>query len=173
MTLRDVAFHEAGHGVAVVWAWRTAEWLPKPPPSPVVRYVEITDSSGSCGGANIYSCAWSEDRLTPRYRPLMEAQIGIHLSGGIAEALARGARSEVLAFAIRHCNMGTDLTRARAVLGDLRTLTGVRFELQTFALRTRGLLEAHWGAVQALAAALFTERRIEGEDVERIIARAG
>ena len=27
MTLRNVPSHEAGHGVAVVWAWRTAEWL--------------------------------------------------------------------------------------------------------------------------------------------------
>ena len=58
------------------------------------------------------------------------------------------------------------------MLGDLRTLTGVRFELQTFAMRTRGLLEARWGAVSALAAALVRERRIEGDRVEWIMAQA-
>jgi hypothetical protein len=45
--------------------------------------------------------AWPEDRIAPRYRDLMEAQITIHLCGGLAESVHRGERRrhEVLRFA--------------------------------------------------------------------------
>ena len=39
------AFHEAGHAVAAVTAFKDARWLPNPPPSPVVLSVEIVDNA--------------------------------------------------------------------------------------------------------------------------------
>ena len=50
-------------------------------------------------------------------------------------------------------------------LGDLRRLTGVRFDAQPFAERALALLEAH----EALASALVEDRRTEGDRVEAII----
>jgi hypothetical protein len=46
---------------------------------------------GNCVGTNIYSVAWSEDRIAPRYRDLMEWQIVIELAGGIALAVNAAA----------------------------------------------------------------------------------
>ena len=57
----------------------------------------------------------------------------------------------------------------RELLGDLRRLTGVRFDAQPFAERARALLLTHWRAVTALASALVEDRRIEGDRVEAII----
>ena len=109
--------------------------------------------------------------VAEHYRDPMERQVVIELAGGVAEAIYRGERrkEEVLRFAIRHCCIGTDLKRARAVLGDLRRLTGVRFDAQPFAERARALLLTHWRAVTALASALVEDRRIEGDRVEAII----
>jgi hypothetical protein len=72
--------------------------------------------SGNCFGLDIYSTAWSEDRIAEHYRDLMERQVVIELAGGVAEAIYRSERrkEEVLRFAIRHCCIGTDLKRARA-----------------------------------------------------------
>ena len=102
----------------------------------------------------------------------MEAQVIIHLAGGISEAIHRGVRHEVLRFAEAYCEVDADMEQARAVLGDLRRLTGYRFEARDFAGRTLEMLEAHWPAVEALAAALIENRRIEGERVEQIIDHA-
>jgi len=46
----------------------------------------------------------------------MESQVVIELAGGIAEAAFRGERRphEVLPFATRHCNIGTDSRQAAA-----------------------------------------------------------
>jgi hypothetical protein len=144
-----------------VLAFRTAAyWLPHPAPPLPVRYVEITEDSGHCVAASVYSSAWG---IAPRYLDLMQWQVVIHLAGGVAEAISRGERRrhEVLTFA----------QRARAVLDDLRTLTGRRHDAQPFAMRAMGLLLAHWPAVAALAAALIDNHRIEGDHVERIMER--
>ena len=89
--LSAVAHHEAGHALAIVLAFRDAAWLPRPPPPVLVNYVEITDSpagwSGNCFAPNVYSVRWPIDVIAERYRPLMEAQVVIELSGGIAEAV--------------------------------------------------------------------------------------
>jgi len=78
------AHHEAGHAVATVLAFRNAVWLPKPPPRLPVQFIEIyDDGGGNCESSNIYSSRWP--CAVPRYRPLMEAQVTIHLAGGIAE----------------------------------------------------------------------------------------
>jgi hypothetical protein len=174
-----VAHHEAGHAVAIVLAFRTAAWLPYPPPSVRVRSVEITEDTpgqwgGNCVGTNIYSTRWPIECIAEPYRDLMEAQIVIHLAGGIAEAVHRGERrrQEVLAFAASNCSIDGDLKQARAVLADLRRLTGCRYDEQRFAERALALLLAHWRAVEALAAALVEDHRIEGDQVEAIVDRA-
>ena len=87
---------------------------------------------------SVYSVKWDISCIKPRYRPLMEAQAVVHLSGGITEAIYRGERrrSEVLAYAMRHCDMDGDLQRAADVLAELRRLTGYRFEPRDFVERT-------------------------------------
>ena len=170
------AHHEAGHAVAIVLAFRKATGLPKPPPPLLVRYVEITEDTpgqwgGCCVGPDIYSVRWPIACIAPRYRDLMERQITISLSGGCAEAIARGERrkSEVLRFATNHCSVDDDLTKARIVLADLFRLTGIHRHPEHFVERTMVLLEEHWPAVEALASALIEHRRIEGDRIERII----
>ena len=151
-------------------AFRDAAWLPNPMPPVLVRSVEIAECTpgqwvGNCVGTNIYSAEWDIACIAPRFRPLMEAQVVIHLAGGVAEAIFRGERRarEALAFAVNHCSMDTDLERAAAVLGDLRRLTGYRLDAQHFAERTLALLLTNWCAVEALASALVVSKRIEGE----------
>jgi hypothetical protein len=73
---------------------------------------------------------------------------------------------------MRNCGIDTDLKRARAVLGDLRRLTGVRYDEQPFAERALTLMLANWRPVEALAQALIADRRIEGERVQWIIDHA-
>ena len=102
--------------------------------------------------------------VAEHYRDPMERQVVIELAGGVAEAIYRSERrkEEVLRFAIRHCCIGTDLKRARAVLGDLRRLTGVRFDAQLFANAHRRLPARRIGAPSRPALALVEDRRIEG-----------
>jgi hypothetical protein len=118
------AYHEAGHCIATLLAFRDAKWLPRPMPRSLIGYVEIVEDapgqwSGNCVSQDIYSPNWSIDRLTEPYRPLMEWQVVIELAGGLAEAIHRGERNEPLWFATRHCGTGTDRRRATSVLTDL------------------------------------------------------
>jgi hypothetical protein len=94
--------------------------------------------------------------------------------GGIAEAIHRGERRKcaILAFGKSHRSIDADLTRAAAVLTDLRRLTGHRYDEQRFAERALGLLLTHWAAVDALAFELIEKRRVEGERCRSIIAGA-
>jgi len=123
--------------------------------------------TGNCVGTNIYSTKWK--RVSEWFRDLMEAQVSIHLAGGIAEAIHRGERRrhEVLRFATRHCNADADLRLAAAVQADLRRLR--RYDEQHLVDRTLAVLLAHWPAVEAVASALIENGRIEGKQVEHII----
>ena len=172
------AFHESGHAVATVWAFRDAKWLPKPPPALPVRYVEIIQNGrgwgGTCCGADIYSLKWPLDCIAERYRPLMEKQVCIHLAGGISEAVHLGIRNrhEVLRFAETHCGIDDDLVKASDVLRELFRLTGRHHDERHFAEPTLAMLLKNWPAVEALATVLVANRRIEGEVVELIIDHA-
>ena len=172
-----IAHHEAGHAVAAVLAFRMAEWLPMPRPPVLVRRVEIMEDAGkwtgNCTATSVYSTKWPKHRIVARYRPLMEAQIGIHLGGGIAEAAHRGERrkDEILKFAMDHCEMDADLTRARVVLADLNSL-GRKYDEQFFAKRTRTLLVMVWPSVEALAMELLDKGVVEGARVEEIVISA-
>ena len=70
--LVSAAFHESGHAIATVLAFRNAAWPPKPLPRLPVRYIEITDATagetGSCISADIHSMKWPIDCIAPRYR---------------------------------------------------------------------------------------------------------
>lgn len=170
------AFHESGHAIAIVTAFREAAWLPYPAPLMPVRYVEIIDDGGgNCVGSNIYSVAWDISVITPRYRPLMDAQTCVHLAGGVAEAIHRGVGGggrDLLRYAEAHCQIDGDLQRAADVLADLRRLTGYDLYPMHYADRTLEMLLDHWPAVTALAEALVDERRLDGDDVEAIIDRS-
>ena len=170
--LVSAAYHESGHAISIADAFRSAVWLPKPAPRLPVRYVEIdADGGGSCVGADVYSMKWDISCIAPRYRDLMERQVVIHLSGGICEAMSRGAPpSEILAFAETHCEMDADLEKAEPVLKDLWRITLYRFEARDSVGRTLEMLEANWRAVDALAEALIERGRVEGEDVVEIIS---
>ena len=66
------AYHEGGHALAIVLAFRDAAWLPHRAPLLPVRYVEVTaDGCGSCVGKDVYSTKWPVDVLVPKYRDLM------------------------------------------------------------------------------------------------------
>ena len=176
--LSRAAFHESGHAVAIVAAFRDAAWLPKPAPEVLVRYVEITEDTtpgqwtGIAAGTSIYSTTWPEHRIAPRYVNLMRAQVCVHLAGSIAEACHRGERrrKEILAFAKAHCHLDADLQLATGVLADLRRLR--RYDEQAIIDHTLATMLAYWPAVEAVAQALVENKRIEGGEVERIIDAA-
>jgi len=171
--LAAAAYHESGHAVAIVTAFREAAWLPQPAPLMPVRFIEVSeDGQGNCAGINIYSATWPIDVLVPRYRDLMERQVCIHLSGGISEAILCGVRGGREALRFAESSMGVDLTKAEEVLRDIFRLTGYRVGPQHYADRTLTMLLEHWSAIEALAEALIEDRRIEGRLVERIIDRS-
>jgi hypothetical protein len=95
----------------------------------------------------------------------------ISLAGGVAEAIYRGERQDVLRFAKSHCNIDVDLENVKEVLGDLRRLTGIRYDARDFVGPTVKLLQTHWRAVEALAAALIEDHYVGGERVEKLVAR--
>jgi hypothetical protein len=76
-------------------------------------------------------------------------------------AIHRGERRKcaILAFAKSHRSIDADLTRAAAVLTDLRRLTGHRYDEQRLAERALALLLTLWAAVDALAFELIEKRR--------------
>jgi len=169
------AFHESGHAVAITLAFRKARWLPRPAPTMPVRYVQIdTPGSGCCIGKNIYSPRTS--RLDDDHFPLMTAQVGIHIAGGIAESLhhcgTRPHGKELWAFAEERCGVDGDLEHANDVLDDLWRLTGFRYYAHEFAEGVVAMLLDNWSAVSALAQALIQRRRLDGDEVEKIIDRS-
>jgi hypothetical protein len=108
---------------------------------------------------------WPIECIAKPYLSLMQAQVIIDVSGGVAEAIHRGT-----AVHIASCRMEADPQRALALInGDLFRLIGHRHGLQPFLELARSMLEAHWPAVDALARALIRDRRIEGDEVEAII----
>jgi hypothetical protein len=176
--LELAAHHEAGHCIAVLWAFKTARWLPRPAPPLPVRYVEVVAHGsgqwgGNCVALSVYSPRWGTC-IAPRFHDLMRRQAVVHLAGGVGEAIARGEtrKSHVLRFAKVNCAMDGDLQREQALLFDLRQVTGCDFTEQGLAERTLEMLEAHWGCVTALAEALVEERRIEDPRIQRIIDRS-
>jgi hypothetical protein len=170
------AYHEAGHAVATMLAFRTAR-LPMRPPERIIKYIEITVEGsnaqwdGLCFGPNIYAVQWPEARIDWIYREAMEWQIMIDLAGGIAEAISRGERrkKKVFWFAVFNCGCRDDLKTAAAVVADLRKLTGRQHGERRFGERVFALLLAYWAAVDALASALVDAERIEGDQIEKIV----
>jgi hypothetical protein len=168
--LELAAFHESGHAVATVLAFRRALWLPPSVPKQPIHFVRINENGGGdCRSANVFSIRWG---IAPHYRPLMEWQTIIELAGPFAEGIHCGERSRhrALEFAKARCHADADLKKVEAVLECLRSL-GV-IDTQHLIDRTLVLLLVRWPAVEALAQALIQHRHIEGADVEKIIAAA-
>ena len=133
-----------------------------------VQFIEIAaDGGGNCQSADIYSMKWPLECIALPFRDLMEAQVCVEISGGIAEAIFLGTCEAWRS----HCS-DADLERAADVCRELRRLTGYAFRAEDFADRTLTMLLANWPAVEAVAEALVEDRRIEGEDVEAIIDRS-
>jgi hypothetical protein len=93
------------------------------------------------------------------------------VAGGVAEAIYRGERQDVLRFAKSHCNVDVDLENVKEVLGDLRRLTGIHYDARDFVGATVKLLQTHWRAVEALATELIEDHYVCGERVEKLVAR--
>ena len=110
--LAAAAHHESGHALATVMSFREAVWLPQPAPLMPVRFIEVSeDGQGNCVGTNIYSATWDVSVIQPRFRPLMESQVIIHLSGGVSEAILCGVRGGRDALRFAESSMGADLTK--------------------------------------------------------------
>ena len=77
----------------------------------------------------------------------------------------------MLAFAKSHCNIDVDLENVKEVLGDLRHLTCIHYDARDFVGATVKLLQTHWRAVEALAAALIEDHYVCGERIEKLVAR--
>ena len=95
----------------------------------------------------------------------------ISMSGGIAEAIHRGERRRrvVFQFARLNCGAHHDLADAEKVLADLRALPGRRYGLERYTQRALKLMLAHWPAVEAIAAVLIRDLRIEGSTIEELV----
>jgi hypothetical protein len=178
--LSCAAYHEAGHGVATLLGFRTVRSPMLPPPVPVELMEVFTSENphpylrieGKCYGPSTYAPEWPKRRIANEWREAMEWHILIMQAGGIAEAIYRGERRkrDVLYFAILNCGCRSDHEQVTKTLADLRALTRRPQSEQRFAERTRALLLRNWSAVRALAEALTEAKRLEGEQVEAIIA---
>lgn len=125
---------------------------------------------GVCFGANVYRPEYAT-RFPPwRWRDAMQWQIIIYMAGGVAEAIHRGEwlQQYIFWFAMQ-CGAGGDREAAEAIIADLRKLTGRRHGLERFAIRARKLLLANWPAVEAIAAVLIRDRRIDGAEIEALL----
>ena len=171
--LAAVAWHEAGHAVANVIAYRKAQLPGQVRPS--VKYAAIVreedgKAGGNCYGGLVYHARYAARLPGWNWRDAMEWQIVIDMAGGVAEAIHRGERrqKEVFWFAMLNCGAGGDLEAAERTLEDLRALTGRRDGRQ-YARRALRLLLARWDAVEAIAAALIRDGHIDGEDIEDLV----
>lgn len=173
--LSAIAYHEAGHAVTTMLAFRFAR-TPNPSPPLAVKLLSIVEEeegrwSGCCFGPDIYSTQWPIERIAPEWREAMEWQIVISLAGGIAEAIHRGERNQrnIFWYAAFNCGTDKDLEHAEIILADLRKLTGRQYTEQRFAKRALNLLKANWTAVSTMATILANELVIPGDKLEELV----
>jgi hypothetical protein len=170
-----IAYHEAGHAVAHVMAYREAH-LPDLKPAPSVKYARIIredvgKASGICYGSRVYRPEYAARLPDWRWGHAMEWEIVINMAGGVAEAIYRGERRqrEVMWFALMNCGTEGDLDDAEVVLADLNRLTRRRYGLQRFTIRALKLLLANWDAVEVIAATLIRDQHVDGAEIERAV----
>ncbi|MBR1155650.1 hypothetical protein [Bradyrhizobium sp. JYMT SZCCT0428] len=113
-----------------------------------------------------------------KYDYLIAYQTVIILAGGVAQAIWSGERTADDAFrvAINHGGMDEkledtdgDLALILKAIDDLSKVAGFKNDPKDYAEPTYDLLLKHWPAVEALAAALVKNNRIDGGAVEAII----
>lgn len=178
---RIVAYHEAGHAVANVLAFRHCALLPAPLPRAIIKdiaiFTEGTHLSGLCNGPGIYSTKWPERRIQEAFRDAMEWHIVTMMAGGVAETIHRGRKGkrDLLANAFFQEGADGDLDEINLVMQDLEILDGKKPSnafWQRLAVRTRDCLLVHWLAVDALAQALVKAEYLPGREAESIIDTA-
>src|SRR4029077_11474929 len=169
-----IAYHEAGHAVANVLAYREAH-LPKTS-GPSVKYASLIreadgKASGICFGAQVWHPRYAVMCPDWDWADAMGWEIVSLMAGGVAEAIHRGERRqcEVMWFALFNCGTDGDLDDAEATLADLNRLTGRRYGLQRFAVRALKLLLANWDAVETIAAVLIRDQFIGGAEIEQAV----
>jgi hypothetical protein len=177
-----IAYHEAGHAVAAVLAFRHCQ-RPKPPPRQAVSYIEIAARKagrhpvlGCCDNRPIYSTKWQASRrIRPQWQEAMEWEIVINIAGGISEAIHCGESSQKAALwrAMISGSAFLDFVEIDRVLADLHELTGRRIErpavYRRYAARAMKLLKANWNAVEAIVAVLIRDGRIDGAAIEQAV----
>ena len=121
-----IAYHEAGHAVANVLAYRNAQ-LPPSNDIPSVKYAassarRMARPEASAAPRMSTGGEYVAQLPTWRWGDAMQWQIVIDMAGGVAEAIHRGERRqrEVFWFALINCGTDGDLENAEAVCADLR-----------------------------------------------------
>ena len=167
------AYHEAGHAVANVLACRNAQLPPWDDLGVDSAEIGVDGKAwgGLCSGTTVYHAAYVTRLPSWDWRDAMEWQLVISMSGGIAEAIHRGERRRrvVFQFARLNCGAHHDLADAEKVLADLRALPGRRYGQERYTQRALKLMLAHWPAVEAIAAVLIRDLRIEGSTIEELV----
>ena len=173
--LSAIAYHEAGHAVANVLAYRnaqsrTASRCCRASNTPVTctRKGKV---GGLCFGSKVYRAEYAVQAPHWRWQDAMQWQIVIDMAGGAAEAIHRGERNKrgLMWFALLNCGTDGDLEDADKVLADLNALTGKRYGLNRFVIRAVELLRANWGAVEAIAAVMIRDGHIDGAEITAVV----
>lgn len=160
MTIRHVAYHEAGHAVAQLAL------------GGAVERVEIHDAPGivDAEGRRFRGRIWTETPLEPRNAAVML------LAGTLAECRARriGKVDALHLFSIRN---GSDydqfIEAARALKGNPPKIGLWFFHLlEEAANQAHRLLDEHRPGVCAIAHALIRRRRLTGDEAAAIFAEA-
>jgi hypothetical protein len=148
-----VCFHEAGH--AAMFFWRSES----------LHERRIVIHTARFGGSTIVQC-WD----------LCESDLMMLIGGPLAELLSVGiVPQKAIRFAREYRYANSDSTRIRSLVRKLRDGKDDRryqFRVQE---RVREILQRPdmWRAVSSVAARLFSEGAIRGEDVEEIFEGIG
>jgi hypothetical protein len=174
-----IAFHEASHAVMYVLAHRVVRLPPGIPltidHAAILERVTLLDedkgkTGGYCEAEEVYSRDHAARYPQWDWREAMEWQIVVYSAGSVAEAIRCGEShpSGVYRFTRADIGVTSDFVSADAVLQDLNALTRRGATLRRYIVRTFRLLRANWPAVEAIAAVLVHNHRIEGAEIERI-----
>ncbi len=153
-SLAATAYHEAGHAVAARWQnvkFKEVSILPR------------NDTSGHVTPTSPPRWFEPDVRSDERSHRRVEAQARVMLAGVAAEARFKG----------RHDWRGASSDLGQAVF-LLHYICGSNGELEAYVklirIQARGLVEAHWNEVQAVAQALLDRERLTAAEVVEIIA---
>jgi hypothetical protein len=173
--VKIVAYHESGHAVANILAFRSLGWnwgafdrvlVRRDASEPFVdRFGICRPCLGAIDAAEIYSPTGHRQPIWPKrcqgvLVTRMEWQIICSLSGAFSEVKFRGLLdgydrktiiSHMRCSILPRVGSKSDYLNVIAVLNDLRTETQRRTGLRQFEHRTRAIVVTYWKAIAALA----------------------